>query len=531
MRVNPYQPPQRVYKTLQYLGRVPARMQLRSKVRPYHMVQSMHAKRLHTYYNEMLEIASDKFVMVEPSLENVNKTIESFDGARFGEFRNKFLDFGCSYLEHQYGAIFKDCIMPSEELAQAIDWTKSAGYTATYHHIQTKGHLIQDSRYMNSPYALDPTSTVPMVSIANKKELKSKEDVLANKIRLFWISEFHLCQAQLTFGKRSSLRLKNRGWSAYGWTPFMGGVQELAEKLLSKPIRFFYDVSGWDKFIPLMKDLFKIIFKCSDIPKHMHQYFAWMVQHTCEFISVMYDGDVILKNYGNCSGSGTTTRDNILMHIIIAAAFLAEAYFIKNGVLPTEELLSEQVVKLFGDDSIFAVDVEFDYVLHRKDEPDGFLRSFFERFGMKLKFLHGGYEYPVDQMEFLGFRFTIVDGYYFPRYDPVRLATSFIYTNDRSDKLEAYLSKCFVLTMMAYASDKRELFLNAYRVLIESVRPAEITSAVKGFLSIGPLNKATLHAFYSGLEASTVDFSFFESALVEGGISDSFTYLLPDHEF
>jgi hypothetical protein len=374
-----------------------------------------------------------------------------------------------------------------------------------------KGDLVQDPAFVQSDYWQHPERTTPMVSVANKKELKDVMDIMNEKIRLFFISEFHHCHGQLKYGKKSSLRMKNLKWSAYGFSPFLSGVHDLAQKLLSKPIRLWYDVSGWDKFIGLMEDLYKIIREKTNIPPSMRDHFEWVIRHTIEFICVLWDGDVILKKYGNCSGSGVTTRDNTLMHVIIAAAFLCEAYFIKNGEMPTWNNLASQVVKLFGDDSVFAVDEEYSHVLYRQDEEDGFLHLFFKRMGMKLKFLHGGRDYPVEKMEFLGFRFCKIGGRYYPYYDPIRLAHSFINTNDKADSLDAYISKCFVLTMMSYATEHRDTFLGAYKAILDSVKPHEITPGIQGFLNIGPLTSSILESFYSGSESDSVDFPFFES--------------------
>jgi hypothetical protein len=362
-----------------------------------------------------------------------------------------------------------------------------------------------------------PQKTIPMMTVANKTELKVKADVLANKIRHFFISEYHLFRSQVKFGKRSSLKLKDFKWSAYGFSPFGGGVDRLARKLLSKPIRFFYDVSGWDKFIPIMKHLYAIIYSNSReyIAEEDMEEFLWMIQHTVEFYCVLYDGDIILKKYGNASGSGTTTRDNILMHIILAAAFLAEAYYIKMGTLPSSQLLSEQIVKLFGDDSVFAVDSDFDHVLYRKDHDDGFLNSFFKRYGMKLKFLYGGEDFPVTEMSFLGFQFKEVNGTYLPLYDSKRLATSFIHTNDKLDTLEAYVSKIFVLTLMSYASTEFMLFFNAYNTVISSLS-GELTPVLKSF-NEQRLSPQILENFYTGAESSFAGSSFFESAMEVGG--------------
>lgn len=505
--------PQREYKSLLFLGRVPPRTQLKIKNQPYHKNVSAYAKRLHALKTELMDLASDVFAVVEPSEQNVNATISSFDNAVYGDYNTDSLDYATKFFEQLYEPIFDDCISTSEEVHSYVDHTKSGGYTATFYNIKTKGELVRDQGYLNSDHHLNPTKTYPMTSVVPKKELKQVKDIMNQKIRLFFISEYHLVLSQLKFGKRSSNKLKNYHWSAFGFSPFMGGTNRLAHELNKLPIRFFYDISGWDKFVPLMQRLYEKIFKMSRIPDEHLQEFIWMMEHTINFICVLLDGDVIRKGYGNASGSGTTTRDNILMHVILAAGFLVEAYYLKYHTFPVFSFLAEQIVRLFGDDSVFAVHEDFELVLDRMDEEDGFLRSYFKRFGMKLKFLKGGNGYPVEKMEFLGFRFHLIDGTYYPYYDPIRLATSFIYTNDKLDTLEAYVSKCFVLTMMSFATEYNQLFLESYRILLRSIKDDELTPTLNAFRSYGPLTSGILKSFYDGAEAPSTDFSFFFSVL------------------
>lgn len=455
--------------------------------------------------------------MVEPSKENVSKTYESFSNPNFGDFRDKFLEYGIGFLDDQYKDILLDPISTSEEIAERIDWSKSGGFTATSHKIQTKKELQNDEEYRKSDYNNHPERVIPMTTIANKRELKDISEIKQNKIRCFFISEYVLFRVQLEFGLKSSNRLKNNKWSGYGFSPFRGGTNKLALQLLSKTNRWFYDISGWDKFIPLMKDLYKWIASRTEVPDALKSRFVWMVQHTIAFICVTYDGDVFRKWFGNASGSGTTTRDNILMHIIIVATYLSEAYYNKCGELPGFSLLTEQVVRVFGDDGVFSCDDEFDHVLNGMGTEDGFLFKFFKRMGMKLKFLYGGKDFPLEKMEFLGFNFKLINGYYYPHWNPVRTATSFIYTNDKKDDLGAYISKCFVLTMMAYPTIYKDVFLQAYKQLIQSIADHELTPVVRSFQEVGPLTPQILEMFYTGSESNSVDFSFFESALVAGG--------------
>lgn len=504
------QQPRRQYKTLKYIGSFPKRTTLKEKQTPYHTTYSKHVSRLGPYFDSLSELGANKFAVVEPSLRNVNRTIQSFDDLKVDDFeRDPLFLRSLDFLDWEYSSIFNDAVLSEEELVSYIDYSKSGGYTSTFNNIFTKGDLVKDKAYRSSDSHLCPEKTIPYTSVATKIEPKTIREIMEDKIRLFFVGDYALVKEQIRFGKRSSEKLKNFKWSAYGFNPYSGGVHDLATELLKKRVRFYYDVSGWDKFIPLMKHLFKWVKDktIDQVPEGLMKRFLWAMEWSTKFMCVLYDGDVVLKEYGNASGSGTTTRDNILMHVVLAAMFLTEAYFLKNGTLPSFDLLSQQIVRLFGDDSVFAVDIEFSYVLENMDSEDGFLRSFFRRFGMKLKFLKGGIDYDIEQMEFLGFRFKHIYGYYFPYYDPERLACSFINTNDKKDTLEAYVSKCFTLTMMSFATEKCDLFLSAYAQLLKSIKTSS-SPEIQSYVNMGPLNKKVLLEFYSGREVSFEDFVF-----------------------
>ncbi len=168
--------------------------------------------------------------------------------------------------------------------------------------------------------------------MAGKVEYCNKEDRAAHKIRLFQIPPVELLLGQLMFGKQISLNLMGYHWSAYGFNPFSGGFPALATSLLRKPRRGCYDVSGWDKFIPLMRTLYASLTKFMSFRSPEEEaHWKWVFKNTVAYFFKSDDGRVFLKTYGNASGTGVTTRDNIFMHVILFASALFEAYFQKNG--------------------------------------------------------------------------------------------------------------------------------------------------------------------------------------------------------
>jgi hypothetical protein len=446
----------------------------------------------------------DKYSTVVPNKENVEKTIQSYDGAVFGDYKTQFYIYGLKYLGYKYGHIFKDCICTEEELSSYIDWTKSPGYTASVYGLQTKGDLIADQGFLASDHNLNPEKTIPLVSVANKVEPKLVVDINMGKIRHFFISEFHHFREQIRFGKRASNRLKGLHWSSYGFSPFFGGVHRLAIDILQKPLRFFYDVSGWDKFLPILGDVYEVITYNMTIPESLIERYKWMVLNTVQFVCVLWDGDVVLKTYGNASGSGTTTRDNILAHIVIAVSLLSEAYYMKFEKLPNFRLLTEQVIRLFGDDSIYSIDECFDHVL-----TEGFIQGFFQKFGLKLKFFFGGIDYDIEKIQFLGFYFKKYKGFYIPKYDVSRLSLSMLHVNEKSDNLVAYVSKVFTLTIMSFGTDHFNDFLQAFECLQQTLQH-ETRPELETFKTI-KLTHSLIENFYIGTESSTWEFCFFDS--------------------
>jgi len=515
------------FNNLELVGKVPTSTRLKDEELTYYRSMSKFSEYYGPFKQPLIDKAGEAFYVVRPVRANVDETLRSWDQKKETSFEN-LTSFKLStlFLDKYYGALCSDNVATEEEVSEYVDYTKSPGYPGNYWNIMTKMDLVKDPGYLRwwkeNSYDYDPYYT-----ISPKKEYQPIDDIRLikdggrQKIRLFTIPPYHLLWEQLRFGKRISLRLKQYKWSAYGFNPYRGGVNALANRLLTKRVRFFYDVSGWDKFLPLMKSVFDFVERNSNVdsyPEHIRKAYDWMKQHSTEYLIKLYDGSVFKKKYGNASGSGTTTRDNILAHILIVAAFLIEAYYIKNGVYPSFSDLDSQIVQLFGDDSIMSVDEDYDYVLH-----PGFLEGFFGRFGMKLKFLHGGLDYPLEKMQFLGFTFRKIDGHYYPLFDTTRLATTMLYDGIDSLNREAFISRAFVLYFMSFSSDDHIIFRQAYGNLLSVYRRfGDLTVAEDTFVTLGLLSQSDMKQIYQGLESSYLSsvFKFFSDPMEEEGFKN-----------
>jgi hypothetical protein len=457
---------------------------------------------------ELEKIAQDKFFVVLPTEANYYKTVSSWDVKPEYSYEDKDSHkFGLEFFAHYYAPIMEDCIASSEEICEYIDWTKSPGWPHTYFGFKSKLDLVQS---LADTLFEDRTSTLPVWNVAGKIEYKDISDIKENKIRLFQIPCFELLWSQLKFGKRISLRLMNRHWSAYGFNPYGGGFDRLAQKLLLKRYRGCYDVSGWDKFLPLLKDIYNILLQKGKIPEEELEEFLWNVENTCNFLLKLNNGNVIRKTYGNASGSGCTTRDNIFGHIIIFAAGLYEAYLQKVGSPPPFSLVHDQLVNLYGDDNVFSLDEEFSLMCDVE-----FLGQHLGRYGLKLKFFFGGLDADLHVLSFLGASFKKKGSRWLPLYDVQRLATTMINESDKRLDLAQHLGKAFTLMVMSYPSEHFDIFYAAYSALVNSdeVQNNLDDPMIKSYAFVGVPEISSIEAFYDGSEAGGLDESMLDFSL------------------
>lgn len=497
------------YKNLIPMGIVPAGSNLKDGLPYERYLHPISTKIDNRYFTKLRELAGDKFYMSVPTKENIRFSIRTFEDkppvGYMSEHDKKVQFLAVNFLDQQYGHLFNNCISDSEEIASYIDWSKSAGYPMNQQGFRNKAQLIQDKNFQEYMFNQAYLKTIPIWSVHPKKEFKELEDLKNLKIRLFTIPPYPLLFEQLRFGKKVSEKLKGFEWSAYGFNPYNGGANQLATSLLQYDIILFYDVKGWDKFLSILHHVWGVAYKHSNIPDHLQENFIWTLKNTSDYYFKTPDGQVFLKNYGNPSGSGTTTRDNILAHVIIIAHALMEAYFQKVGKIPTRDVLLAQFVKIFGDDNILGLTSNFSYMLN-----DNFLESHFHKYGLSLKFKYGGFGYDIEKAQFLGFTFKKKDNFYYPLYDIQRLATSFLYQGDSSKNREAYISRAFTLMVMSFPSEHYETFRGAFQSICDYVGSENLTSTERSFVNMRNIDTHEIQSLFTGQE-SMIDFSFFLS--------------------
>jgi len=454
----------------------------------------------------LIELAGDEYAVVRPTKTVYDKTVASWDNrppTPFNEVHWKDTIAGEAYrhavefLDKAYGHLFEDPIMSPEEIAETVDWTKSPGWPYTHFGFKTKLEVVKQFKLSEDRKKIDRKV---YLHCAFKIEFLPTTEIRSGKGRVFQIPPIDLLYSQLKFGKKISLRIKNFHWSKYGFNPYSGGFNKLAQDLLKKVWRGCYDVSGWDKFLCVLRDLYALLKNRAGLNEEQVEEFLWMANNTYCFLLKIMNGTVLFKDYGNASGSGTTTRDNILAHILVFASGLYLAYYHKNGYFPSFATVFEQVVALFGDDNVFSLDEDFSLMC-----TEEFLREHLAQFGLKLKFFFGGKNYPLEKLSFLGAHFVQKNGMWYPHYDPRRLATSMIYELGGSKTLnvEKTLGKIFVLTVMSYPTEHWNLFREAYSDFLNhpTVRAMSSNSTVGTYIGLGVPDDPLMESFYQGLES------------------------------
>jgi len=93
-----------------------------------------------------------------------------------------------------------------------------------------------------------------------------------------------------------------------GWTGWLGLCS-------ATPFFLAYDVSGWDRGLPLLQTVYSLRNKF--LPEEWESLSAWVAKHTIHSHMQHFDGFIFEKHVGNNSGSGNTTADNIIAHMFI----------------------------------------------------------------------------------------------------------------------------------------------------------------------------------------------------------------------
>jgi len=200
-----------------------------------------------------------------------------------------------------------------------------------------------------------------------KEEIRADEKIEANKIRTFTASPAEaVVSGNRLFGDMNEKFIAShlKTSSVVGMNPFVGGWNELYNKLKNHPMRYRSKIVGFEldesEYDSSMRTfLFEAIcdfrIKClrvrdrtPDNINRIRQYYRNIVNS----VIITADGIIVQKHLGNPSGSVNTISDNTLVLYFL----LAYTWYLLSPVKTIESFRESVVAALQGDDNTWTVD-------------------------------------------------------------------------------------------------------------------------------------------------------------------------------
>jgi hypothetical protein len=210
------------------------------------------------------------------------------------------------------------------------------------------------------------------------------------------------------------------------------------------------DISGWDRRLSVMKEIYDIRTAFIQCPSEFESKLKWTIKNTLESKMLLPNGDVVQKvGASNCSGSGTTTSDNCIGHVIIneyadalMKALLGEHCFTYS------EMDFLTWCDIYGDDILKSYSTKLWEFLR-----DGsFVKDLYKQFNLIVKDTAFKVQKGPIGMTFLGAKVVLFDNTYFlPAYDSDRIYTALcLNIEDPGKNPDIEATKAYSLMMLAW---------------------------------------------------------------------------------
>lgn len=269
-------------------------------------------------------------------------------------FHKHAMNLATDYLEPFYSR-------PLTEVT-SVEWDKSPGYPWKTLNCKTKMDAIHHRDFID----VHDSYCTPIWVLSGKGDEKLDiVDIKEEKLRTFQIAPLELVIRQkllFTAAQQAMIKRCHTNWIKYGMVLQYGGIQDFFLNLSKYDMRWESDVSGWDRKLQIMRDVYKIKYH------HMKPYldpetdkmFKYVEDAVCESIFLTHDGSLFQRQCGNPSGSGSTTEDNCVAHVIILFRLFSKIFYEYYGSMPTlEDILSNVDLGVFGDDNTGGCNAEF----------------------------------------------------------------------------------------------------------------------------------------------------------------------------
>lgn len=415
-----------------------------------------------------------------------------------------FLD--CPYWEQAKKQLYKDYgpklildgqSLTIDETIGSMDMSKAVGFIEGKAGYRKKSQWFA-AGHLGEIFDDDVLAEIPVWKVVGKVETRPRKVyVLEEKQRTFVIEPVvPLFHRKRIYGGQNRA-LKNFKSSAYGFNPYEGGTDAMARKLIKHKRFWEWDAKKWDRKASWMRTIYD--FRNSLLP--YDKFKTWVTNSGIESTLVLPNGDVVWKDWGNNSGSGNTTTDNILGMIVIT--YLAITILFPDN----PEYLEDKWLTFFafgddviGADSLPCTDEQFIYAVEKA----------FALFGVELEpFI---VDHKLHGHTFLGFTFVEIQEGWIPAYNLETIAKSFLY-KAHNMREEGEITKLISLMLMS-AGHGKEIYDTFRSAVVEVVFNTQ-SEFVKAIRKSGVPGYYDVIDWYLGYESknSEVNFIFFKDLL------------------
>lgn len=446
-----------IYKHLKYVGSLP--MAPIADEAKFELLDNQIARFiLDDDRNFILSHAGD-YVVTNDTNDHLLTSILKIDATPCYQYKHHAnFPLSMSFVSNMYDYVFQHGGMDAYDLLVDTTMDASSGFIEQRRGLRTKGDCVSANLPFIEYELDDECSEEPIWKVSGKREFQTRVNYVDNKKqRTFIIQPFKaLWNMKREFGKQNNA-IKMVGWSFYGFNPYEGGVELLVKHLTSfsnKPKRFWmFDAVRWDRLLPIMSEIWSL--RCKY--KTMTPKICNIVKYMIESKILTPQGDLLWKDWGNNSGSGTTTGDNILgMSIVVAHVC------VNLGIKP--EMINHYFsFAIFGDDVVGADVLDLD-----DETVKLIITDTFSMYGLKLDPLV--LTRDITDLEFLGFKICKTELGYIPRYPLGRLCCSFLKNDSVMDPWAEYSKMCSLMMMSAGNGEEVfEFFRRAVTTVVMSV--------------------------------------------------------------
>jgi len=413
------------------------------------------------------------------------------------------LDPACWAVSGEWMRIHFAGMKGSSELSVAQAWsempkTTSPGYPSSIKYPKKSDLVTKVPEWFNYLEEMkrklaDPDVTGPFIwTCSVKAEMRPIEKKAQNKLRTFLASPADhstlLNSLCLDMNNRFyELGQSNKVWSAVGMSKYGRGWHRLAERLGIHPSGFALDGERFDSSVlrRSLMDICKFRCECLNATLEQQNRLKNLYVSIIESVIVLTNGDIVMKDTGNPSGSVNTVVDNTLhLFRLLAYAWLKCAPPNKRTY---GDFMDNVEAALYGDDNTFTVSQEAQVYFNARSVQEalkGILTVTAEDDVWEAR--------PLNQLRFLSQKFTYNTEYssWVPEPIAEKVLNSLEHASTVND-VRWHLLRAYMLLIDGYWNERARQIIKDYIWYLYKENKMEDGEVAKGvmFRDIQALNR------------------------------------------